>query len=108
MRLLGEAEAYIGSAYVRESFRNAGVWTCLCRAREVWALDRGLTALTAACRLDNEPIKKAFQREGFVMTGLVQGRMCTGEIVQGFSVRKDLHRPLLSLERTEAHDTASL
>ncbi|MDR3425794.1 MAG: GNAT family N-acetyltransferase [Alphaproteobacteria bacterium] len=77
-----------GSAYVLDDYRRQGVVTLLFEAMTAWAAERKFERIICQCRKDNEPIKRFLRKSEFVQTGIEIGRMCSGEIVEGFRMER--------------------
>ncbi|GEM_PF-5209938 len=83
----------IGAGYVLENYRKRGVITLLFEGVLAWARENKFEHIVCQCRMDNEPIKNFLRKSGFIQTGTEMGRMCTGEIVEGFRMERALDIP---------------
>lgn len=80
----------LGAGYVSDAYRKQGIITLLFNGIVEWAKDKNYGQIVCQCRMDNEPIKNFLRKNGFVQTGTEQGRMCSGEIVEGFRMERPL------------------
>jgi len=90
-----DGTAEVGADYVSPLHRRRRVWTCLSVEREYIALAKGCSRLVARCRIDNLPIQGALREIGFGIDKIIEGRMCSGEMVQGYEMSLALPRPSL-------------